>query len=56
MTPKRLKKLLKTNYMALSTQTKTPIGFFRELPLGELSEWVEIVDDHIQLLNKKLGR
>ena len=40
--------------MRLSKYTKTPIGFFLELPVGEFVEGVKTMNEEIRMENKMM--
>lgn len=45
MTLKRMRKTLKKLFLGLSLSTKNSIDFFKNLPLVELDEWIDTVDE-----------
>lgn len=49
-TIKKLRKFLNGVYLSLSLSTKNSIEFFKRVPLIELAEWFEVIEDYY---NKK---
>lgn len=45
MTIKRMRKTLKKLFLGLSLSTRNSIDFFKNLPLVELDEWIDTVDE-----------
>lgn len=56
MTVKKLKRVLKDTFLTLSLSTKTSINYFEKLTYDELIEWIEVSNDYVASLNKKLRR
>ena len=45
MTIKRMRKLLKKLFLSLSLSTRNSIDFFKNLPIVELDEWIDTVNE-----------
>lgn len=52
-TIKKLRKFLNELYLGMSLSTKNPINFFKNIPLIELDEWFEVIDNYYKVINKK---
>ena len=42
--------------MRLAKYTKTPIGYFMEMPIDEFYEWVQVMNAEIKRENKELEK
>lgn len=53
ITVKKLKKRLKQLFLSLSQNTYSPVSFFERMPLKEVAEWVDAIEDNAKRMKKR---